>query len=674
MKNFTKSAKTLKLFSKFSLPQVLIFSLILISCPNPALQTENAGDKNKSSTITASGNGNFVSAYSSASSTDGTGRPLMVLTALPFELDGERDVDNFKFHWNDVENASFYRLFVETDGNWQVVTENLFGRQAITGNLYGTMFDVYDLGNSTRNYKIVAYDSSENEIASAGPLTCKGFADNTSKIFDNTKQSLFDKADKSLYYDGKYFRYIYNRSADNAVSYEEQWSTNGFEPWTSSGIVISGNPDDFADGTNDERYCEYLSAGYNSNSGCKLESTSYQQRKDGTVINWSHYENGKNYSLGQVICIYGIPGSGVFKAESAPYHPGGNESRDLNSFVDSDGSAYIIGSTNVAQTLYKLDSSWTKLDESFTPITLYSGSREAPCFRKLGDYYFLFSSEQQGWFPTQGAYIVGKTFAELASCKLNNLGNRATFGGQSGQIEHFGDNLGMMANRWSQGWNLRDLTGSPEYTEFLGTSGIAFAQRYLPISYCEGYAFYDYFFNIHYDDTTNTVIPVQRGKLLSLGKADARNSSESSAKDGENLFTVDLTTDGISYSNDISPSWGSKKNYYQSSAGSEYYVTINFHEAVQVKEVDVTFRQVGGSEPASHFLIEGSTGGTSNWITISDRTDNYISGFVETLIDDQTKYRAVRIRVIGMHDVNHKTSGNWWGRGIHEISVYGFND
>ncbi len=652
------------------LASALFFSCILISCPNPNLSNSNSSENPKTSNL-GSGNGNFVSAFSSATSSDGTGRPLMVLTAMPFELDGELDVDNFKFHWNNVENASFYRLFVQNGDDWQVVTENLYGRQARTGNLYGTMFDVYDLGSSTKNYKVVAYDSNETEIASAGPIVCKGFADNTSKIFDNTKQSLFDKADKSLYYNGKYFRYIYSRSSDNAVSYEEQWSKNGFEPWISNGIVISGNPDDFAEGTNDERYCEYLSASYNSSKGCKLESTSYQQREDGTVINWSHYENGSDYSLGEVICIYGVPESGVFKAASAPYHPKENESRDLISFVDSDGTAYIIGSTSKAQTLYKLDSSWTQLDDDFTPITLYSGSREAPCFRKLGDYYFLFSSEQQGWFPTQGAYIVGKTFEELANCSLNNLGNRATFGGQSGQIEHFGNNLGMMANRWSQGWNLTSLTGSPEYTEYLGTSGIAFAQRYLPISYCEGYAFYDYFFNIHYDDSSNIVIPVQRGKLLSLGKADSSNSSEATASDGTNVFTVDLTTDGISYANDTSPSWGSNKNYYQSFSASEYYVVINFHELVQVKEVDVTFRQVGGSEPASHFLIEGSTSGTSNWVTISDRTNNYVSGFVETIVDDATKYKAVRIRVTGMHDVNHQTSGNWWARGIHEISVYG---
>ncbi len=639
-------------------------SVSFASCSHSV--ADGDGEKVPVASLSA-GKGNFTCASSSALAADG--RPLMVLTALPFELEGQRDVDCFKLHWNEVEGAAFYRLFEKSGSEYRVVTDGLYGRSSSTGDLYGTVFDVYGLGSTARYYKAASYDESGDLIAETGDVECRPFGDYTQKVYDNTKNSSFEKADTSLSYGGKYWRYVYIRSSRNQVSLEEQWSLDGNAPWNSNGIVVGGNPDDFADGTSDKRYCSWLSAEYNGGTGCKFESTSYLQRSDGTVINWSHYENGKDYSLGKVICVYGVPGSGVFTVESEPYHPCGNESRDLGSFVDSDGSAYIIGSTSSAQTLYKLDDTWTKVDESFEPVTLYSGSREAPCFMKLGDWYYMFSSEQQGWMPTQGAYISGKTFAELASCPLQNTGNRATFGGQSGWMQKFGDNYGMMANRWIHGWGLDRFDFSLGYT---------YAARYLPVSYCEGYAFYDFFPEIHYDEKTGTVIPVQRGRLVSLGKADEKLSSAKAGTDEHgNTYDVSLATDGISWSNDTSPSWGNLKNYYMPSASGEYYVTVNLRKDFRIGEVDVTFRQVGGSEPASHFVIEGCRNSSGfGWEVIKDQSGNYLSGFVDSKIDNPATFRMVRVRVTGMHDVNpsHGTSGNWWARGIHEISVYGYEE
>ncbi|MBE6354650.1 MAG: hypothetical protein E7061_08015 [Treponema sp.] len=611
-----------------------------------------------------------------ASCSDGGGstsvsKPDFIVAAQAFELDGETSVDNFKLHWNEYEGASYYRLYRSTSsgGSWTEVIE-----KATRQKIPGTMYDVYDAGTTTYYYKVQAYSSKNKLLAETAPVKCVPFTDTTSgDVFDNTVQSLVNKPADEIFTQGKYWRYIYNR-VNNAVWYVEQWSLTGYpddSEWTTSdngydGIVISGNPEHFEDGTENPRYCEYLATSYNDGNGCKLESTSYQVRPDGVIVNWSHYENGINYSLGQVICIYGTPGSGILTAAEAPYHPKSKESRDLVSFVDTDGSAYIIGSTSSAQTAYKLDETWTKLDENASPITLYTGSREAPCFRVVDGWYYLFSSEQAGWYPTQGAYMSSNKLSGLAEDSLHSIGNRTTFGAQSGQIDKIGSNYYMLANRWSQGWRYPDPAIPTD--SYLGTSGIAFAQRMLPVLFKDGYAFYDYYPEIKYDYEQGLVIPVQKGKLLSIGCSTIR-STEANAS-----YPASNAVDGISYaSNASSPSWGAYNGYALSSNGA-YSFVVQLDNPAYIKEVDVTFRNYNGSESASQYTIDGSIGGTS-WTTLKDKSSNYIIGFNENIIDEEVagaaKYRYIRINVTAINDVNHNSSGAWWTAGIHEVSVYG---
>ena len=599
-------------------------------------------------------------------------KPEFVLSAQPFELEGESSVDNFKLHWNSFSGASYYRLFrsESSNGSWSEVIQKK-SRQRIPG----TMYDVYDAQNTTYYYKVQAFSSANKVLAETAAVKCVPFSDTTvSDIFDNTVQSLVNKPADEIFTDGKYWRYIYSRSADNAVSYTEQYSLTGYpndDEWITTengfnGIVISGNPDDFSDGTANPRYCEYLSADYNSGNGCKLESTSYIVRKDGTVVNWSHYENGINYTLSEVFCLYTVPGSGIMKAASAPFKPQGNSSRDLTSFVDSDGSAYIISSVS-SQIMYKLTEDYLDVSDAL-PITLSSSSREAPCLRKVGDFYYLFSSESAGWYPTQGAYQSSAKIKKLADETLVSVGNRTTFGAQSGQIEKIGENYYMLANRWSQGWRYHDPAIPTD--SYLGTSGIAFAQRMLPIQFCSGYAFYDYYPQIKYDYAQGLVIPVQKGKLLSIGCDTSRTTT--SADDYPSSNAVDGISSAATAS---SPSWGTY-NGYAPSSNAAYDFVVTLDKSAYIKEVDVTFKNYNGSESASQYKIEASVDGSS-WTTIKDRSDNYIIGFNENLIDSDystTKYKYVRISVTAINDVNHGTSGAWWTAGIHEVSVYGFEE
>ena len=88
--------------------------------------------------------------------------------------------------------------------------------------------------------------------------------------------------------------------------------------------------------------------------------------------------------------------------------------RDMNLFVDDDGTAYIIYSSEENLTLYisKLNEEYTYLatepehavyGEDF--IRLFPGAqREAPALFKRGESYYLMTSGCTGWAPNQARY------------------------------------------------------------------------------------------------------------------------------------------------------------------------------------------------------------------------------------------------------------------------------
>src|SRR5699024_7723342 len=90
--------------------------------------------------------------------------------------------------------------------------------------------------------------------------------------------------------------------------------------------------------------------------------------------------------------------------------PFDNESRDITYFIDDDGSGYIMSASNMNAdfTLYELDETHTKIMREID--TIFKGQhREGPGFHKKGEYYYIFTSEAAGWYPTKGGYASAKS-------------------------------------------------------------------------------------------------------------------------------------------------------------------------------------------------------------------------------------------------------------------------
>jgi hypothetical protein len=137
------------------------------------------------------------------------------------------------------------------------------------------------------------------------------------------------------------------------------------------------------------------------------------------------------------------PGAGhVTTADADPTYTGGDDkwgygSRDFTIFQDpATSDAYLVSTQNATDMrVYKLTDDYTDVDWQDS-YPLFTGSRrEAPALVKVGDYYYVFTSSQSGWYPNQAMYSYTKDISDPAGWSpLKPVGNNTTFYSQPTNI------------------------------------------------------------------------------------------------------------------------------------------------------------------------------------------------------------------------------------------------
>ena len=398
-----------------------------------------------------------------------------------------------------------------------------------------------------------------------------------------------------------------------------------------------------SDGVNFNEERTVINKDNNSALGsCKLESVQMKYVESANkMIIWAHWEQPSGYSDGKALVITGTPG-GEFTVHNV-YRPLGIYVRDMTIFLDDDNTGYLVAASNeegqgANATIYifKMNDTYSDVTEVVNKVH-ENQYREFPNMIKQDGYYYLFTSQAAGWYPSRGGYAVtndlGGTWSDVRS-----VGNTSTFSSQSGWILSLGDqkNHLMHAYRW--------LKAS-------GTSGTTLC----PLYFDNGFAFYDYYPAFRYSTKTGDLYPVQYGKLVSQDKEACASVAAKDDNDPHNAF------DG-SY----------QSSFTANSVTWPFYLQVDLETVCDLANVQTSWHIHKGSEGYYTYKIEGSTDGI-NWTTLLDRTntsEEIVSntyGFSSDLISGKARY--VRLQVQNAH--LHNNTNNWYTPTVYEVKVFG---
>nr|WP_078968494.1 MULTISPECIES: RICIN domain-containing protein [unclassified Streptomyces] len=144
------------------------------------------------------------------------------------------------------------------------------------------------------------------------------------------------------------------------------------------------------------------------------------------------------------------------------FRPLGHMSRDITTFVDTDGTGYMISAANENADLhvYRLTSDYTGIDAQVKK--LWAGQwREAPAMFKRDGVYFLLTSGATGWAPNQQKYATA-TSVTGAWSGLKDIGNSTAYRSQTAYVLPVQGTSGTsylyMGDRWgnSMGGTVQD--------------------------------------------------------------------------------------------------------------------------------------------------------------------------------------------------------------------------
>ena len=379
-------------------------------------------------------------------------------------------------------------------------------------------------------------------------------------------------------------------------------------------------------------------------ASCKIESVhiDYIPEKNKVVV-WAHWEKPSGYSDGKALVITGTPG-GQFTVHHV-YNPLNIQVRDMAIFFDDDGTGYLIAAANkegqganATMYIFRMNEDYSDVTEVVK--TLFEDQyREFPNLIKKDGYYFLFTSQAAGWYPSSGAYSVTKDIAGKWS-ELRSIGNTSTFSSQSGWIVNMQDkNYLMHAYRW--------LRASE-------TSGTTLC----PLYFDNGFAFYDYCPYFKYNTSTGELFPVQQGELLSQNKP---VSSSLAAKE-EN--SPEKAVDG-SYQTSFTAIGDYKK--------WPFYLQVDLEQICDLSNIQTSWYICKGSEGYYTYTVEGSTDGI-NWTQILDHTNKNSEtvsktyGFNSDMLKGRARY--VRLNVKGA-TLQNNPNNNWYNPQIYEMKIFG---
>lgn len=535
---------------------------------------------------------------------------MVAITCTPFILKGDEAVTNVKLQWNEAIGAKKYDIYKSVDGGEFVLIESMTGFTV----------DDYDLEiGKSYTYRVYALDDNgmigyaETKAFTPYemPLDMQSSTNLEPSGFSTPGGGMRDK-------DGVYYRFSQTGRTDGGKGFGQVTMSTSVDGVTYSEPKVIMTIDDILA----HETCKDI-------EDIRFESVNFKYNPKANNFGFiAHAEKGSGgYDFARISVATYTPGDEKMVFHGA-VRPGGDDVRDLNTFIDDDGTGYIMGAThnNADLAIYRLKDDWSGVEKRIALIN-QGAWRELPNILKVDGYYYLFTSGCAGWYPTPGMYN-SATNMEGPWSELRNVGNMTTFSSQSGYgffLKKESENYIMNSYRWMSYW--KDAT-------LKTTQSLRF-----PITVSNGYAFYDYFEELLYNWEEDVLVPVQRGRILSQNRP---TSYGKNANDGnyKSQWTVDTQ-------------W-------------PYSWEVDLGQSYNVNQVQISWRIHNGSEAYYQYIIEGSEDGV-NYNTLVDRREGYTDyGF--TVDNCMGKARFVKITVT---NAKPRSGENNYPSSFYEIKVMG---
>ncbi len=212
-----------------------------------------------------------------------------------------------------------------------------------------------------------------------------------------------------------YYWFGENRNADNTFRYVSAYRSSDLKTWEFRKNVLSQATDPELQSANIER----PKVMYNAATG--------------QFVMWMHKENSSDYGEARAAVATSSTVDGDYTWHGS-FRPQGEMSRDITTFVDTDGTGYMISAANENRDLhiYRLTADYTAIQSQVQ--NLWAGSsREAPAMFKRNGVYFLLTSGATGWAPNQQKYGTATSVTGSWS-GLKDIGDNTTFRTQTAYV------------------------------------------------------------------------------------------------------------------------------------------------------------------------------------------------------------------------------------------------
>ncbi|GAA4836941.1 RICIN domain-containing protein [Kitasatospora terrestris] len=240
-----------------------------------------------------------------------------------------------------------------------------------------------------------------------------------------------------------YYWFGEDRNADNTFRYVSAYRSTDLKTWEFRNHVLTQATDPELAYANIER----PKVMYNAATG--------------QFVMWMHKEGATDYGEARAAVAVSSTVDGDYSWHGS-FRPLGEMSRDITTFVDDDGTGYMVSAANENADLhvYRLTADYTGIDAQVQ--SLWNGqSREAPAMFKRNGVYFLLTSHATGWSPNQQKYGTATSITGTWS-GLSDVGDGVTYGSQTAYVLPVQGTSGTsylyMGDRWgnSMGGTVQD--------------------------------------------------------------------------------------------------------------------------------------------------------------------------------------------------------------------------